>query len=56
VNNKYVVWISVIFWVLSLVAVVATQGNEIANAVVLILSFWMMYIYWSWNIKQSGRL
>jgi threonine/homoserine/homoserine lactone efflux protein len=54
VPNKIVIWISVIVWVLSIVAVFVTQSNDIANAVVLLVSFWLMYLGWSWNRKQRG--
>jgi hypothetical protein len=55
VNNKYVIYVSIGAWVLSILAVFATQGNDIANAVVLILSFWLMFLGW-WLNKERGRL
>ena len=56
VPNKIVIWVSVIVWVFSIVAAFATQGNDIANAVVLLVSFWLMYLGWSWNRKQRGGM
>ena len=45
-----------IAWVLSIIVVFVTQGNDIANAVVLFISIWLMYLGWSWNKKQKGHL
>ncbi|MFL7894407.1 MAG: hypothetical protein ACK2UM_05720 [Anaerolineales bacterium] len=54
-NNKYVIWVSVIAWILSILAAFATQGNDIANLVVLVISFWLMFLGW-WLNRQRGRL
>ena len=53
-TKPYVLWASVILWVLSILVVFITQGNDFANAVVLVLSIWLMYLGWSWNKKQKG--
>jgi len=55
VINKYVAWISLVAWILAVGALFLMQGNEIANAVVLITSFWLMFVWWRFNM-QRGRL
>jgi len=55
VNNKYVIWISIIVWVLAVIASFAAQGSETLNAVVLVVSFWLMFLGWRLNM-QRGRL
>jgi len=46
-------WISIVMWLGAVLVLFATQGNEIANAAVLILSFWLMYWWWMYNRKQK---
>jgi hypothetical protein len=55
VNNKFVIYISIGVWVLSILVVFATQGNDTADAIVLIISFWLMFLGWRLN-RERGRL
>jgi threonine/homoserine/homoserine lactone efflux protein len=55
VNSQSFVWISVIAWIVAIIATFATQGNSIANIVVLLISMWLIFLGWRLN-RQRGRL
>jgi len=48
-TKPFVLWTSVVLWVLSIIVVFITQGNDITNFVVFILSAWLIYLGWTLN-------
>lgn len=55
VKNKYMIWISIGAWILAVLVLFATQGNEIANVTVLLISFWILFQL-SRSQNQPGRI
>lgn len=54
-TSNYIIGISMFVWVVAIIASIATNGQEQVNALVLVLSFWLMFLGWRLN-RQRGRL
>jgi hypothetical protein len=54
-TSNTIIGISLFVWVVAIIASIATNGQEQINALVLILSFWLMFLGWRLN-RQRGRL
>jgi len=55
-TKPIVIWISVVLWILSIIVVFVTQGNDVANGAVLVLSVWLMYLGWTLNKKGRSKM
>lgn len=55
-TKQIVIWISVILWILSIIVVFITKGNDVANFVTLLLSGWLIFLGWTLNKQQRKKM
>jgi threonine/homoserine/homoserine lactone efflux protein len=55
-KNPFIIWPSVILWLLAIIAVFISEENEVINAIALLSSFWLVYLWWILNKSRKGKI
>jgi hypothetical protein len=55
-KNPFIIWPSVVLWLLAIIGVFISQENEVINAIALLSSFWLVYLWWTLNKSRKGKI